>query len=311
MSKNFATFIGLSAILQWSAIVGLLKKISFSIGADLAVMLMYTLSTLILLILFKIPDLKLISKKYLIFSTLLFVIYELCFSYAIALAQTAQQAIEVSVVNYLWPSLTVAMLILFKEIKFNSFVLVGLAISLSGIIVIQTGQDSLNWVNVFSNIQANPTSYILAFVGASLWSLYCVITRKYSDGHNPISFFFLAISIVLWLKYLYSHQLSLSTLPHFDMMTISLLGILSLVVALGYAAWNIGIIQGNITILVALSYFSPVISTVISTFILQISLSIQFWYGVILVTIGSLVCWISTNWHELKSRLFINRQSKS
>lgn len=304
MSKNLATLIGLSAILQWSSIVGLLKKISFSLGAELAVLLMYTLSTCILLIFFKIPNLKLISKKYLIFSTLLFVIYELCFSYAIALAQTAQQAIEVSLVNYLWPGLTVAMLILFKEIKFNVFVIVGLAISLSGIILIQTGQGALTWSNILSNILENPISYILAFVGATLWSLYCVITKKYSDGHNPISFFFVAISIVLWTKYLWSHGLSLNAIPEVELTTIGLLGIVSVVMALGYAAWNIGIIKGNITILVTLSYFSPVISTLISMFILQTNLPTEFWYGVILVTSGSLVCWISTNWQQLKEKLF-------
>jgi len=304
MSKNLATLIGLSAILQWSSIVGLLKKISFSLGAELAVLLMYTLSTCILLIFFKIPNLKLISKKYLIFSTLLFVIYELCFSYAIALAQTAQQAIEVSLVNYLWPGLTVAMLILFKEIKFNVFVIVGLAISLSGIILIQTGQGALTWSNILSNILKNPISYILAFVGATLWSLYCVITKKYSDGHNPISFFFVAISIVLWTKYLWSHGLSLNAIPQVELTTIGLLGIVSVVMALGYAAWNIGIIKGNITILVTLSYFSPVISTLISMFILQTNLPTEFWYGVMLVTSGSLVCWISTNWHQLKDKLF-------
>lgn len=304
MSKNLATLIGLSAILQWSSIVGLLKKISFSLGAELAVLLMYTLSTCILLIFFKIPNLKLISKKYLIFSTLLFVIYELCFSYAIALAQTAQQAIEVSLVNYLWPGLTVAMLILFKEIKFNVFVIVGLAISLSGIILIQTGQGALTWPNILSNILENPISYILAFVGATLWSLYCVITKKYSDGHNPISFFFVAISIVLWSKYLWSNGLSLNAIPEVELTTIGLLGIVSVVMALGYAAWNIGIIKGNITILVTLSYFSPVISTLISMFILQTNLPTEFWYGVILVTSGSLVCWISTNWQQLKDKLF-------
>ncbi|MFW2096169.1 aromatic amino acid DMT transporter YddG [Acinetobacter sp. ULE_I057] len=303
MSKNLATLIGLSAILQWSSIVGLLKKISFSLGAELAVLLMYTLSTCILLIFFKIPNLKLISKKYLIFSTLLFVIYELCFSYAIALAQTAQQAIEVSLVNYLWPGLTVAMLILFKEIKFNVFVIVGLAISLSGIILIQTGQGALTWSNILSNILENPISYILALVGATLWSLYCVITKKYSDGHNPISFFFVSISIVLWTKYLWSHGLSLNVIPEVKLTTIGLLGIVSVVMALGYAAWNIGIIKGNITILVTLSYFSPVISTVISMFILQTHLPPEFWYGVMLVTSGSLVCWISTNWQQLKEKL--------
>ncbi len=180
MSKNLATLIGFSAILQWSSIVGLLKKISFSIGPDLAVLFMYTLSAIILLLLFKIPNLKLVPRQFLIYATLLFVIYELCFSYAIALAQTAQQAIEISLVNYLWPSLTIAALILFKELKFNFFVIIGLAISLGGIILIQTVNGSFNWSTVFTNIQSNPLSYFLAFMGASLWSLYCVITRKHS-----------------------------------------------------------------------------------------------------------------------------------
>ena len=45
MTKNIATLIGFTAILQWSSIVGLLKKISFSIGADLAVLFMYNLSS--------------------------------------------------------------------------------------------------------------------------------------------------------------------------------------------------------------------------------------------------------------------------
>lgn len=302
MTKNLATLIGFSAILQWSSIVGLLKKISFSIAPDLAVTLMYTLSTCILLVLFRIPDFKLISKKYLIFSTILFVIYELCFSYAIALAQTAQQAIEVSLVNYLWPSLTVVMLILFKEIKFNPFVLFGLAISLSGIIVIQMGNGDLSWSNIMSNIHANPTSYILAFVGASLWSLYCVITKKYSNGHNPISFFFVAITLVLWGKYAWSN--GISHIPSMDLSTLGYLLTVSVVVALGYAAWNIGIIQGNITILVTLSYFSPIISTVFSMLILQTHLSSTFWMGVLLVTLGSFVCWISTNWSHLKMLIF-------
>ena len=190
MSKNLATLIGFSAILQWSSIVGLLKKISFTLGPDLSVLFMYSFSAVILLLLFRIPNLKQVPRNYLFFATILFVVYELCFSYAIALAQTAQQAIEISLVNYLWPSLTIAALILFKELKFNFFVIIGLAISLSGIVLIQTGNESFNWATVFANVQINPISYILAFLGASLWALYCVITRKYSQGHNPIAFFF-------------------------------------------------------------------------------------------------------------------------
>lgn len=300
MTKNLATLIGFSAVLQWSSIVGLLKKISSSIGADLAVLFMYSFSAVILVLVFRIPNLKHIPRTYLICATLLFVIYELCFSYAIALAQTAQQAIEVSLVNYLWPSLTIVMLIVFKELKFNLWVMVGLAVSLMGIVYIQSGHGSFQWHTVFQNIQANPISYILAFLGACLWAIYCVITKKYSGGHNPIALFFIVITAVLWMKMLLLHPEQLQHLPHIDWHTLVYMLLVSLVTAMGYAMWNIGLNQGNITLLVTLSYFSPIFSSLISMWILQSQLSVTFWQGAIMVTLGSFICWISTNWKFIK-----------
>ena len=304
MTKNLATLIGLTAILQWSSIVGLLKQISFSIGADLAVLFMYSFSALLLLAIFRIPNLKQIPRVYLISATLLFVIYEICFSYAIALAQTAQQAIEVSLVNYLWPSMTIALLIIFKELKFTPLVIVGLLISLSGVVYIQTGNGELDWATIVANIQSNPISYLLAFIGASLWALYCVITKKYSGGHNPIALFFIAVTVVLWLKILILHPEQLVNMPKLDQSTIIYMALVSVVTGLGYAAWNIGINQGNITLLVTLSYFSPIFSSLISMWILDSTLSQSFWLGATMVTLGSFVCWVSTSWTEIRSKLF-------
>lgn len=301
MSKNLATLLGFSAILLWSSLVGLLKKLSSLLGADYAVTLMYSLSTVILLIIFKIPNLKIIPKIYLIGASLLFLVYELCFSYAIALAQTSQQAIEISLVNYLWPSLTVVMLIIFKELKFSIFVIFGLMISMCGIVVIQTGNNQFSLITLWTHFMSNPISYILALMGAILWATYCVITRKYSQGHNPIALYFVLISVVLWTKLLMTH--SIDTLPNIDFEVLPYLIAVGLATALGYAAWNIGIIKGNITFLVTLSYFSPIFSTLFSMLILQTVLSLEFWHGVYLVTLGSLVCWLSTSWEQIKPRI--------
>ncbi|EET83209.1 aromatic amino acid DMT transporter YddG [Acinetobacter radioresistens] len=307
MSKNLATLIGFSAILQWSSIVGLLKKVSANIGADLAVLFMYSLSAVLLFALFRIPNLKIIPRKYLFGATALFVVYEICFSYAIALAQNAQQAIEISLVNYLWPSMTILMLILFKELNFNKWVILGLGISLAGVFYIQTGNGTIDLAAVISHMQSNPLSYGLAFVGASLWSLYCVMTKKYSQGHNPISLFFIATSLVLWLKMLVLHPEQFVHIVQIDATTLMYMLMVSTVTGLGYAAWNIGINRGNITMLVTLSYFSPIFSSIMSMWILQTPLSKTFWLGAIMVTLGSFVCWISTNWHELKQRFITMR----
>lgn len=307
MSKNLATLIGFSAILQWSSIVGLLKKVSANIGADLAVLFMYSLSAVLLFALFRIPNLKIIPRKYLFGATALFVVYEICFSYAIALAQNAQQAIEISLVNYLWPSMTILMLILFKELNFNKWVILGLGISLAGVFYIQTGNGAIDLAAVISHMQSNPLSYGLAFVGASLWSLYCVMTKKYSQGHNPITLFFIATSAVLWLKMLVLHPEQFAQIVHIDATTLMYMLMVSTVTGLGYAAWNIGINRGNITMLVTLSYFSPIFSSIMSMWILQTPLSKTFWLGAIMVTLGSFVCWISTNWHELKQHFITMR----
>lgn len=307
MSKNLATLIGFSAILQWSSIVGLLKKVSANIGADLAVLFMYSLSAVLLFALFRIPNLKQIPRKYLFGATALFVVYEICFSYAIALAQNAQQAIEISLVNYLWPSMTILMLILFKELNFNKWVILGLGISLAGVFYIQTGNGAIDLAAVISHMQSNPLSYGLAFIGASLWSLYCVMTKKYSQGHNPITLFFIATSAVLWLKMLVLHPEQFAQIVHIDATTLMYMLMVSTVTGLGYAAWNIGINRGNITMLVTLSYFSPIFSPIMSMWILQTPLSKTFWLGAIMVTLGSFVCWTSTNWHELKQRFITMR----
>ncbi|NDN97377.1 drug/metabolite DMT transporter permease, partial [Acinetobacter baumannii] len=234
---------------------------------------------------------------------ILFIAYELCFSFALAYSKTAQQAIEVSIVNYLWPSLTVLAFVIFRELKFNVFIILGLLISISGIIFIQTGNGDFSLGRVVDNFHSNPLSYILAFIGAIIWAFYCVLTKKMGKGQNPISIFFLGVALTLWLKLLFSGQVSL---PSLDLNTILSLIVASAAIGLGYAAWNIGIIHGNITMLVVASYFTPIISSLLAMLVLQTELSISFWQGTAMVTAGSLICWLSTNWAVIRSYFRIN-----
>ena len=293
MSKNVATILGLSAIVLWSFIAGLIKKVTMNMSADLGVALIYTCSALIVLAIFKLPNFKQISKKYLFLGTLLFVSYELSFAFAIAYAQSAQQAIEVNMINYLWPSLTIVAFIVFKELKFNFLVIIGLAISILGIVFIQSGDQGFNLEGLINNSKSNPFSYGLAFIAAIIWAFYCVVTKKMSNGHNPISIFFIVAALTLWFKLLWFHPLEI---PNLHWSTWMYILAAALVVGLGYGAWNVGIVRGNITVLVAATYFSPVLSSISSMLILQTQLSTSFWQGTWMVIVGSLICWISTNW---------------
>lgn len=64
---------------------------------------------------------------------------------------------------------------------------------------------------------------------------------------------------------------------------------------LGYGVWNIGIIYGNMTILAGASYFTPVLSALFAAMILNTPLSLVFWKGVGMVTLGAILCWMSTS----------------
>ena len=76
-------------------------------------------------------------------------------------------------------------------------------------------------------------------------------------------------------------------------------GIVSVVtgaVAMGaaYAAWTYGMSRGNITILAAASYFTPVLSSALAAILLSAALSWSFWQGAGMVCLGSLLCWYAT-----------------
>ena len=67
----------------------------------------------------------------------------------------------------------------------------------------------------------------------------------------------------------------------------------------GYALWNIGIIRGNLTLLATASYSAPVLSSAFAAVWLGASLTLQFWQGAVLVTVGSLLCWHATRQHKV------------
>lgn len=61
-----------------------------------------------------------------------------------------------------------------------------------------------------------------------------------------------------------------------------------------YAAWTQGMTKGNITVLAAASYFTPVLSCVFAVFWIGAKLDSSFWTGVAAVVVGSLLCWDAT-----------------
>lgn len=79
--------------------------------------MIFSLSGLLLIFTVGFPNIRQFPVRYLIAGSVLFVSYEICLALALGYAATRHRAIEVGMVNYLWPSLTILFAILFNGQK--------------------------------------------------------------------------------------------------------------------------------------------------------------------------------------------------
>lgn len=285
-----ATLLGLLAILLWSSVVGLIRSVSEGLGPIGGAAMIYSVSAVFLLLALRMPNLRLFPRPYLLLGSLLFVSYEICLSLSLGYANTRLQAIEVGMINYLWPCFTVLMALVFNGQKAKWWLLPGLLLSLFGIGWIMSGEGGWSPAQMLENVRSNPLSYSLAFGGAVIWALYCNLTKKIAQGHNGVVLFITLTAVALWLKYAFSSESSMQfTLP----VTLTLMCV-GMAMGAGYAAWNVGILRGNMTLLATASYFTPVLSAVFAALVLNTALTANFWQGVVMVTAGSLICWRAT-----------------
>ena len=290
MPQKKATLIGLIAILLWSAIVGLIKSVSEGFGPVGGAALIYTCSAILLIFTVGLPKIRQFPPSYLILGSILFVCYELCLSLSLGFTHNGRQAIEVGMVNYLWPSLTILLTVIVTRQKTSPLIIPGVLIAIIGIGRVLGGDQGFSVNEMTRNVMDNPLSYGLAFSGAVIWAIYCVVTKLIAKGNNGITLFFILTALTLWVKFLTSPQ------PDFIISWKAWISLLLAAIAMGfgYAAWNVGILHGNVTILAAASYFIPIISAVLAAFILSSQLTMAFWQGTAMVSLGSLICWWST-----------------
>lgn len=293
MTSRQGTALGLVAIFLWSSIVGLLRLVSEDFGPVAGAALVYTFGAVLQLLLCGWPKVHLMPKRYLIIGSILFVAYELCLSLSIGLAHHRVQAIEVGMVNYLWPGLTVAVAVLLGIQRFKVGLLIGLVVSFTGISWVLSGQGEWSLNQMLLRVGTAPTSYVMAFCGAVIWAVYCNVTTLMAKGHNGIVIFFSLTAITLWSQYAVSDVTTLS-LASFSWSSIATLLMAAVAMGGGYAAWNLGILHGNMTLLSTLSYFVPVFSAVLAAWQLSTALGYGFWVGAGLVVVGSLLCWWAT-----------------
>ncbi|QOL33186.1 drug/metabolite transporter permease [Bifidobacterium eulemuris] len=307
-----ATAVGLLAILLWSLMVALVRIVTDAFGATLGTAMVYTTGVVLLMIFHRPAPLKAYPKRYLLVGGALFVFYETAISLSIGLASTATQSVEVSLVNYLWPTMMVLLAAALAKPRGQGEnqdngerkgdhgseratkhavwrVLPGAIVATCGVVLSVGGNSGLDWQVAAANIASNPLPYLLAFAGALAWAVYAVITPALSAGQDGTSVFFPCVAVVLWVIHFASGEGLPAAMPQVG----SWLAVpaAAAVIAGGYACWGYGILHGSLSKLAVASYATPLLSVAASALLLGLSLSVPFWCGAVLVVAGSLLNW--------------------
>lgn len=281
------TLIGISAILMWSATIGLYRNISEIFGPVGGSALIFTVAGIVATLHGGVASFRGHSRKYLLMGGAMFLTYEIALALAVGFAQNRTQSMEVGMINYLWPSFTIALAVLVRDAKADLLLIPGILLCLIGIVWVSSGGNGISMDVLSHNIASNPAPYFLALVAAITWPVYTVSTRKMSKGRSAVPAFLLLTAAFLWGYYAVSEQPPL----RFDLDGAAMVVTFGLLTTMAYSAWTYGISHGKLTLLATASYFTPLLSALLSCILLNMVPGMNFWIGAVLVTAGSLVCW--------------------
>ena len=287
-----ATMIGLLAPVCWGMGVALIRGIAEGFGLAQGQTLLYLVAALCLFFVIGLPDWSKVDRRYLFVGLPVANASSLCFSLAIFFSEGGKQTMEVAMVNYLWPALTLLFAVLFNGVRTRWWIAPGMVLAFCGIVHILAGSEGFSFSGFASRIAEHPLGYILAVGAALTWSGFSSMTRAWGGSTNISTVIFIINTIIygtLWLLGFGTDTVGEGS-AH-GLMSVLLGG---LAVGGSYAAWTMGMSKGNVTILAVASYFTPVLSCLFAVFWINAQLDNTFWQGVALVVAGSLLCWDAT-----------------
>lgn len=287
-----ATMIGLLAPLCWGMSVSLVRGIAEGYGMAAGQFILYCVSSVFLYFIVGFPNFKAMDRRYLWIGIPVANACSLCFCLAIFFAADATQTMEVAMVNYLWPSLTVLFAVVFNGVKSRWWLYPGLAVAFYGVVTVLSGSEGFSLSGFASRWASNPTAYFFALGAAVTWAAYSSMTKAWGGSTNPSLVIFLADAAIYGLFWLLGIGTEATGTPSLHGLISVLLG--GCAMGCAYAAWTRGVAKGSMTVLALASYFTPVLSCLFAVFWINARLDASFWTGVLIVVAGSLICWDAT-----------------
>jgi drug/metabolite transporter (DMT)-like permease len=163
--------------------------------------------------------------------------------------------IEVSLIAYLWPLLIVVFASFLPGERLAAHHVVGVLLGLAGAVIVITKGGS---VGLADGVRPG---HVVALFCAFVWSGYSVLTRRYGDAPTDmvVGYCFITAATSLLLHLAFETTVVPQTAGQWT--AIVLLGAFPLGVA--FYVWDWGCKHGDIMVLGALSYLSPLFSVIV------------------------------------------------
>jgi drug/metabolite transporter (DMT)-like permease len=286
---------GLLAILLWSATFAVARSLSERVGPLTAAAAVYLAGGALCLLRFlwsanRLGRLRKLPRRYLLGGGLLFILYTTVIYLAVGLARDRGQLLEIALVNYLWPTGTILFSLLLLNKRAGPLLWPGTALALAGVFLVMIQDAPVSWAAFQEHVQTNPAAYALALIGAVSWALYSNLARRWSapEAGGAVELFIPATGLVLLaVRGLVSEPTTWSVPAAAEA------GLLGAVTALAYGLWEGAMRKGNLLLVAACSYFTPLLSTLVSCAYLRVMPGPRLWVGCLLVVAGSFLSWRS------------------
>lgn len=284
---------GFAAILLWSTTVAVARSLSEALGPITAAASVYSVAAFTAYFSHRLggrrhQGILQLPHRYLVGCGLLFTSYMLALFLAVGLAANRQQVLEIGLVNYLWPTLTLLLSLWLLHKRAKPAFYPGTFLALAGVFLVVSHRGPISWSSVTGNIAGNPAAYALALIASVCWALYSTLTRRWAAGRHEgaVAAFLTATAVVLLAGCPLVHE------PReWTVRAMAEALYLGLATGTAYTLWDRAMRKGDVVLVAAASYFTPLFSTVISCVYLAVVPGASLWAGCAAIVLGSYVSW--------------------
>lgn len=167
----------------------------------------------------------------------------------------AAPAVEVSLIAYLWPLFLVVFSALLPGERLRLHHVIGVVLGLAGAVLVISRGDPAAVITQFGR------GHLLAFACAFIWSGYSVLSRRVASVPTDVV---AGYCLVTSLLSAICHVLLEETVwPDTPLQWAAIAGLGLMPVGLAFYTWDVGVKRGDIMVLGASSYASPLLSTLV------------------------------------------------